>query len=433
LKSNKIRKIEKWEIIIEKLKIDISKPLNFVTANQIKNITQEEPRLMAKIDRYENLPQIFKENNLFLLPSSRKGYAIIKGNGYHKLEPIDKMVELHLTSKPFPECAIGIESESVFLDYANSCGLLEKLCQTNNLSPSVRGRRTTPKFSFKVKSDLLNIINVEHAQIEIDGSFETVDQMIIFEAKIGQPDSFNIRQIYYPFRTFYGKKKIIRNFFFCLIPHEKIYLFWEYIFDPFDEFNSIKLINSKKYKIKLSNPISIQSYQNIHPTVSKLNIPQADDVNKILEFPLRVFEGYNTSEKMVKAFGFVKRQSSYYRHACELLGLVLLDKNNYRLTQRGEEFLRLPAEKKSNYVCKLLFEFPIMNEIFMQISIDRNKIISKIDIIELLKNKSHIGGSTLKRRTQTIVAWFKWIRNNVGLVEVDRYGNISIAKQLKLN
>ena len=135
---------------------------------------------------------------------------------------------------------------------------------------------------------------------------------------------------------------------------------------------------------------------------------------------------------MVNVFGFVKRQSSYYRHACELLGLVVLDKNNYRLTQRGEEFLKLPAEKKSNYVCKLLLEFPIMNEIFMQISIDRNKIISKIDIIELLKNKSHITGSTLKRRTQTIVAWFKWIRNNVGLVEVDRYGNISIAKQLKL-
>ena len=94
MKSNKNRKIEKWEIIIEKLKIDVSKPVNFVTANQIKSITQEEPRLMAKMDRYENLPQIFKENNLFLLPTSRKEYAIIKGNGYHKLETIDKKIEI---------------------------------------------------------------------------------------------------------------------------------------------------------------------------------------------------------------------------------------------------------------------------------------------------------------------------------------------------
>jgi hypothetical protein len=57
----------------------------------------KKPRFMAKMDRYDNLPQIFKENNLFLLPISRKEYTIIKGNGYHKLETIDKMVELHLT------------------------------------------------------------------------------------------------------------------------------------------------------------------------------------------------------------------------------------------------------------------------------------------------------------------------------------------------
>ena len=433
MKSNKIRKIEKWELIIEKLKIDVSKPVNFVTANQIKSITQEEPRLMAKMDRYENLPQVFKENNLFLLPKNRKEYAIIKGNGYHKLESIDKKLEIYLTSKPFPESAIGIESESVFLDYANSCGLLEKLCQTNNLTPSVRGRRTTPKFSFKVKNGSLNTINVEHAQIEIDSSFETLDQIIIFEAKIGQqPDSFNIRQLYYPFRTFYGKKKIIRNFFFYLIPNEKKYLFWEYRFDPYDEFNSIKLVDSRKYRIKLSNPISAKIYQKIQPIYNRMNIPQADDINKIIEFPLRVFEGYDTSAKMINAFGFVKRQSSYYRQASELLGLVILDNNKYKLTQKGEEFLKLSSEQKSNFVCKLLLEFPIINEIFLQISIDKTKVFTRNDIIELLKKKSHITGSTLKRRAQTIVSWFKWIRNNVGLVEVDYYGNISIAKQLKI-
>ena len=259
-----------------------------------------------------------------------------------------------------------------------------------------------------------------------------LDQIIIFEAKIGKPDSFNIRQLYYPFRTFYGKKKI-RNFFFYLIPEEKIYLFWEYIFDPYDHFNSLKLIDSRKYKIKLSNPISAKSYQKIQSIEKKLNIPQADDINKIIEFPLRIFEGYDTSEKMINAFGFVKRQSSYYRQAAELLGLVVLDRNKYKLTLKGEEFLKLSAEKKSNYVCKLLLEFPIINDIFIQISIDKNKVISRNDIIELLKKKSHITGSTLKRRTQTIVSWFRWIRNNLGLVEVDYYGNITIAKQVKLN
>ena len=37
---------------------------------------------------------------------------------------------------------------------------------------------------------------------------------------------------------------------------------------------------------------------------------------------LSVSEGYDTAEKIKHAFGFVNRQSSYYRHAAEILGLV---------------------------------------------------------------------------------------------------------------
>jgi hypothetical protein len=73
------RKIEKWSNVISQSNIDISKPINHITAKQIKQITNEDARLMAKIDKIENLPKIFMENNLFLLPISRKEYAIVKG------------------------------------------------------------------------------------------------------------------------------------------------------------------------------------------------------------------------------------------------------------------------------------------------------------------------------------------------------------------
>jgi hypothetical protein len=39
---------------------------------------------------------------------------------------------------------------------------------------------------------------------------------------------------------------------------------------------------------------------------------------------------------MIDAFGFVKRQSSYYRQAAEILGLVEQDNNRYKLTDRRE-------------------------------------------------------------------------------------------------
>jgi uncharacterized FlgJ-related protein len=136
---------------------------------------------------------------------------------------------------------------------------------------------------------------------------------------------------------------------------------------------------------------------------------------------------------MINAFGFVKRQSSYYRQAEEILGLVEQDKNKYKLTSRGEEYLRLATEKKSIFICKLLLEFPLINDIFIDISTEKNKVISKQQIIEQLEKKSHLSGSTLGRQTQTIISWFKWIKNNLGVIEVDKNGNIKIARQMRLS
>jgi hypothetical protein len=167
---------------------------------------------------------------------------------------------------------------------------------------------------------------------------------------------------------------------------------------------------------------------------NKKEIPQADEVNKIIEFPLRVFEGYDTEEKIKHAFGFVNHQSSYYRQASEILGLVSKDKEwKYKLTDRGEQFLRLPSQQKSQYLCKLLLEIPIINEVFLDVSIDPSKTIGKQTIIGMLKKYSHLSRSTLGRRTQTIISWFKWIRNNFGIVEVNDNGEIRISRETRIN
>jgi hypothetical protein len=152
LKTSNIRKrnLEKWTNIFDALKIDISKPMTVVTSAQIKEIAEVDTRLMTKIDTVRRLPEVFQNNNLFLVPISRKEFAIVKGTGYHTLESIDKKTKVYTTSKPLPTSATKIKSESVFLDYANSCGLIEKVCRTKGLTPYMRGR-TTGKFEFFIK------------------------------------------------------------------------------------------------------------------------------------------------------------------------------------------------------------------------------------------------------------------------------------------
>jgi hypothetical protein len=73
-----------------------------------------------------------------------------------------------------------------------------------------------------------------------------------------------------------------------------------------------------------------------------------------------------------------------------------------------------------------------MNEIFIDISSDRNRAISKQEIIGLLRKKSDLTGDTLLRRARTIVSWFRWIQTNLGIVEVDRNKNIRISRQLSI-
>ncbi len=284
---------------------------------------------MAKMDSIEDSPSIFKQNGVFLLPVSRREYVIVHGNGFHELESMEKAPIVHETSYPIPTMVGNrIDSEGIALDYAFSSRLLEKVADTSNIFPAFRGRRNTPHFSFDVSSSQ---VTVQGAQIEVDGGYENVDQELLFESKMGIPSSFNIRQLYYPYRTFQGKKPI-RSFFTCYDQEEELYFFWEYEFNPSTSFDSIKLVKGSSFKVHVSNPVTARRYQNIAVDV-KLP-PQADSVSKIMELPFRVMEGYDTAQRMTKAFNFTKRQSSYYRAAAEELGLITMEGNTYKLTQR---------------------------------------------------------------------------------------------------
>jgi hypothetical protein len=429
-----IRKKEKWYDIISQSNIGFSKPVNYITATQIKQVSNEEPRLMAKIDRLEDVPKVFKDNGVFILPVSRREYAIIKGKGHHELESIAGKPTVHHTELPFPLSVSGKKTESIYLTYASSCGLLKKLSGADTLIPVSSDKTVTPNFTFDINGIK---ISVNKAQIQVDQVFESLNEIMLFEAKINVPHSFNIRQLYYPFRTFDvrepgRKKKKVRSFFFCFKPKDNSYLFWEYEFDPYNSFSSIKLIQCKQYQVKVTKALSIKQFAEV--SVRKgVDIPQADDIDKIVQFAVKVFEGFDTKDKIRAAFGglLVARQINYYRQAAEILGLIRKYCDNYEPTDILKDYLNLPAEKKSNFICKLLLQFPLMNEIFIDVSSDKNKVVSK-QAVGLLRKKSDLTGDTLFRRARTIVSWFRWLKTNLGIVEVDRNRNIRISRQLSL-
>ena len=96
----------------------------------------------------------------------------------------------------------------------------------------------------------------------------------------------------------------------------------------------------------------------------------------------------------------------------------------YRLTDKGEKLVKLSGQARSSFVCKLLLQFPIINEIFLEICSDRDRVVTRKEIEDLIIKNSNIRGRTVLRRSRTIVSWFRWIRNNLGIIDV--YDNSAI-------
>ena len=84
---SKNRNEEAWEALFAKWEIPARVEAEgrfLISADQIREY--REPRLMAKFDHRVNLPQIFAENGLAILPVSRGDYVIGPFEAYCRFE-----------------------------------------------------------------------------------------------------------------------------------------------------------------------------------------------------------------------------------------------------------------------------------------------------------------------------------------------------------
>jgi hypothetical protein len=402
-----------WDKIFENKKFDVSRDLHYITAAEIKSISGEEARIVAKADYTSQLPKILKDNGYFLLPVENGTYAIVRGNGFHELEA--KVIPISFTSNVkfnLTTAARGM-SEMQYLDYSYYSGALEKVLGLPTLYQTIRGRERSKKFDFKVGKIPLSVSSV---QLEVDSGLEGKDSIVLIEAKVNTPKDFIIRQLFYPYNHFKiisPAKKII-PIFFTYEPATKTYNFWIYEFTDQKNYNSIRLkeirslvINTKdEFKLEDIKPTGVVKYKKL--------IPQANDVDKIVELIFKIKEGINNHRDVAEYFKFAQRQSAYYREAAEALGLVNKKDGEYFLTEIAEELIQLPVEQRNFFISNLLAGFPLVKQ---SLAILKRK--GKLDNQELetlvIKNTpKEISDSTVYRRLQSLRAWLKWISKVTG-------------------
>ena len=136
-------------------------------------------------------------------------------------------------------------SEMQHLDFAYATSLIRTFLEDDSLVLTIRGRKYTPEFSFKVGKQE---INVKSVQTEVDAGYEGENQVVLFEAKNSHTTNTIIRQLFYPYRQWqlYTEKQIKTLFF---EKESNNYSLWQFEFNDLNDYNSIILTKSQCYEI----------------------------------------------------------------------------------------------------------------------------------------------------------------------------------------
>jgi hypothetical protein len=219
-----------------------------IQANDIKKAkstwtgaqSQFEPRLLAYMSSSSQRPTIFQEKGLYLLPVRNGTYLLTKTNIYKQL------TYTATTPTPISKDTSSLilrmgESETSLIDNLRYSKVFERpdfLNEPITHGPLLNGRHRCD-FDMNLGGSPTEVRGV---QFEVDSCYESQHKILLIEGKSGPKafDSFNIRQLYYPYRAIrqaIGTSKEI----VCLFIHKlgnTIHI-WKYAFPDSSNMNSI--------------------------------------------------------------------------------------------------------------------------------------------------------------------------------------------------
>lgn len=210
---------------------------------------QFEPRLLAYQTSSASRPVIFQEKGLFILPIQNGTYLLTKTNVYQSLTYMAKPLNI---PKDSSSLILGLGySETSNIDNLRYAGVFERpeiLGEKITHGPLLNGRHRCSLDFFLSDQK----ISVKGVQYETDACYESQNKILIIEGKSSnkQIDSFNIRQLYFPFREVLrvasSKKEVV-----CIFVHNLngINYIWKYGFSDSQKMDSIRLEGQYAYQL----------------------------------------------------------------------------------------------------------------------------------------------------------------------------------------
>lgn len=415
-----------WKALFEKYHIlgEIEQNGQFIiSANQIKEF--REPRLMTKFDHRANLPAIFSTNNLSILPITRGEYVISSFSAYKEFdEPSQDIQRISIPAHIQSLLPQFLVSESIALNCANACGILNDFLEDDELVPTVSGRMSSGSFEFNINtaSGLQNI-TVNNSQIEIDAAYEGIHYLSLFEAKRDLSDDFLIRQLYYPFRVWSTRvTKTVKTVF--LIFSNGMFNLYEYQFENPNDYNSLRLVKQKNYMIATEIYLTdIESLLTMIPVVQEpdISFPQADCMSRIVNLIELLHEKPMSKSDITSPYAFNGRQTNYYTDAGRYLGLIDKTRDEddtilFQLSASGHRIMSLEYKERQLALAAQILMHKVFNET-LKIHLRCGEMPDRRTIIQIMKQSNLYrveADSTYERRSFTVIGWVNWI---LGIIE----------------
>ena len=434
----KINVSDAWQVLIDKYDIstEISNNGFFkISASQIKEV--KEPRLMAKWDSSEQLPNSLKKNKINLLPDSRSSYILSDFLLYEELPKVVEHVK-NMAKVELPDLQTidvdNITSEANAINVLQISGILEDFLELDLddvLYATFNGRMSSGKFDFKVdtRRQIQLKVDVDRAQIEIDGGFESDHCVVVLEAKNVLHEDFHIRQLYYPYRLWESKvDKPVRLIF--SIYTNKIFRLMEYRFKEKENYSSIELVRTKNYSLE-DTSISLDEIRDVYDTIEDFevisdnmngedSVPfiQADNFERIVSLLENMYENPMTSEEIIELMKFTTRQRDYYFNAGKYLGLFQKLKEDkvtkYGLTNIGVAVYKKSYKERQLELVKLILSHRIFRDLFGEI-LETGVIPDKGRVVELELEYNVCSIDVASRRATSVISWLNWIFNLVNI------------------
>lgn len=414
-----------WEKLFEKYHIldEIERKGRFtIAASQIKEF--REPRLMTKFDHRVNLPGVFAENRLAILPVTRGDYVISSFSAYKEFEaPADNIQRVSIPPHLQSLMPRFLVSEAIALNCANACGILNDFLEDDRIVPTVSGRMGSGVFDFNIETACgTGNVAVNNAQIEIDAAYEGINCLSLFEAKRDLSDDFLVRQLYYPFRVWSSRvTKPVKPVF--LIFSNGVFNLYQYRFENPENYNSLQLIKQKNYVIETK--IRLADIENLLRTVPlaeepPISFPQANSMSRIINLIELLNEKPMTKQDITSQYAFDERQTNYYTDAGRYLGLIDKQKDSdgnilFRLSSCGYHMMGLEYKERQIAIIRSILEHKVFSET-LKLHLEWGNMPDTKTIVHIMKqgNLYHVEAqSTYIRRSSTVVGWINWILRSV--------------------